>query len=303
MRSASGVRPKQSSPGALPSRLNSSHESPASAASPSVYWRTSSVPKRSLPAGTGVCVVKTVEARIASSASSRGRRPSTSDAQPLEREEGGVALVDVEDGRHDAERGQGARPADAEHELLPEPVLAVAPVERVGDAPGALRVALDVGVEEQERHAGRLGPPDLCAHGLAGQVDGDRDRRAARVALERQAALLGIDLDVALLLAVAVDGLAEVAHPVEQADGDEREAEVGGRLEVVSGEDAEPARVDGQLLADAELHAEVGDVEAGLAAVVARPPGGACRGRGGGHAAARSASMPRATSCRSANGS
>ncbi len=248
-------------------------------------------------------VVKTVEARIASRASSRARPSSTAArSRSSARKAACPSLTWKTDGVI-AERGQRARPADAEHELLPEPVLAVAAVERVGDAPGALRVALDVGVEEQERHAGRLGPPDLGAHRLAGEVDGDHDGRAACVALERQAALFGIDLDVALLLAAAVDRLAEVAHPVEQADADERKAEVGGRLEVVAGENAEAARVDGQLLVDAELHAEVGDGEAALAAVVARPPGGVRRGRGGGHAAARSASMPRATSCRSANGS
>ena len=44
-----------------------------------------------------------------------------------------------------------------------------------------------------------------------------------------------------LLLAVGVEPLAEVALGVEQADRDERHAEVGRRLEVVAGEDAEAA--------------------------------------------------------------
>src|SRR5439155_11983584 len=50
-------------------------------------------------------------------------------AEPLEREEGGMALVHVEDGRVETERAQGTHAADAEHELLAEPVLAVAAVE------------------------------------------------------------------------------------------------------------------------------------------------------------------------------
>src|SRR5262249_19524048 len=167
----------------------------------------------------------------------------------------------------------------------------------------ALRVALEVGVEQEQRHARRLGAPDLHAHPLAGQVDRDDQGRAVGAALERKAALLGVDLDVALPLAVAVDRLAEIAHAVEQADADERDTEVGGRLQVVTGEDAEPARVHGELLADAELHAEVRDAEATLAAVVAFPPGGARAGGRRRHAAARSASIPRATSCRAADGS
>jgi hypothetical protein len=40
-------------------------------------------------------------------------------AQPLELEEGGMALVHVEDARRETEPAQDAHAADAEHELLP----------------------------------------------------------------------------------------------------------------------------------------------------------------------------------------
>ena len=53
--------------------------------------------------------------------------------------------------------------------------------------------------------------------------------------------------------------LAEVAVAVEEADADDRHAQVAGRLEVVAGEDAEAARVLRQRLAEAELGREVGD--------------------------------------------
>jgi hypothetical protein len=58
---------------------------------------------------------------------------------------------------------------------------------------------------------------------------------------------------------VRVEHLAEVAFVVEQADGDDRHAEVAGRLQVIAGQHAEAAGVDRQHLGDAELHAEVGD--------------------------------------------
>ena len=45
-----------------------------------------------------------------------------------------------------------------------------------------------------------------------------------------------------------VDALPEVAAAVEQADADERDAELGRGLEVVAGEDAEAAGVDRQAL-------------------------------------------------------
>src|SRR5262249_31315469 len=58
---------------------------------------------------------------------------------------------------------------------------------------------------------------------------------------------------------VLLEPLAQVAFAVEEADGDEREAEVGGALQVIAGEDAEAARVDRQRLVDPELGAEVRD--------------------------------------------
>ena len=61
------------------------------------------------------------------------------------------------------------------------------------------------------------------------------------------------------LIAVAADPLAQVAAVVEEADRDQRNAEVARRLEVVGGEDAEAAGVDLQRRLDAELGAEVGD--------------------------------------------
>ena len=62
-----------------------------------------------------------------------------------------------------------------------------------------------------------------------------------------------------LLPAVAGEGLAEVAVPVEQPDADQRYAEVAGGLEMVAGEDAEAAGVLRQGGGDAELGREVGD--------------------------------------------
>ena len=66
----------------------------------------------------------------------------------------------------------------------------------------------------------------------------------------------------------------EVAAAVEQADADERHAELGRRLQVVAGEDAEAAAVDRQRLLDPELHREVGDADALVRVVVGLVPPG-----------------------------
>ena len=67
-----------------------------------------------------------------------------------------------------------------------------------------------------------------------------------------------VGLVALLLAAVGVDPLVEVAVGVEQAHADQGHAHVGGRLQVVAGQDAQAARVDGQALVDAELGREIG---------------------------------------------
>ena len=81
-------------------------------------------------------------------------------AQALELEERGVALVHVEDGGLDSECAENTHASDAKHELLPQPVQAVATVELVGDRPCPVRVAVDVRVEQIERHAPHVHAPD-----------------------------------------------------------------------------------------------------------------------------------------------
>jgi hypothetical protein len=58
---------------------------------------------------------------------------------------------------------------------------------------------------------------------------------------------VGVDALVALALpSVGIELLVEVALGVQQADADERDTEVGTRLQVVAGEHAEAAGVLGQ---------------------------------------------------------
>src|SRR6185437_10988115 len=94
----------------------------------------------------------------------------------------------------------------------------------------------------------------------AGDGEGDLHRGAVGLAQERQRQAVRVDRRVELLLpAVPGQPLGEVAGPVEQADADDRDAEVAGRLEVVAGQDAEATGVLREDLGQAELHREVGD--------------------------------------------
>ena len=223
-----------------------------------------------MPAGTGVWVVKTVEARPISSAvsqstfgpssatvSSRIRSTPRKPAWPsLVWNTSGAGMAG--DPAVDAQR---ADPADAEEQLLAQPVLAVAAVEPVGDVDVVLGVALDVGVEHQQRHPADAGHPDPGDQRRAvGQVDRDRGAGAVGLAQQRDRQAVGVEDRVGLLLpALAGQRLLEVAVPVEQPDADDRHAEVAGRLEVVAGQDAEAAGVLRQHGGDAELGREVAD--------------------------------------------
>ena len=171
-----------------------------------------------------------------------------------------MALVHVEDARLDAERGQRPHAADAEQELLPDAVLAVAAVERIGQP---------LHLEQVERDRADVLPPDRRGDRLAREVDLDGDRLAHETG--------GLRIDGLVLLGLPagrVEALREVAAAVEESDADERDAELGGALQVVAREDAEAAGVDRQRLLEAELHAEVGDEQPrGVIAVSPLPPG------------------------------
>ena len=135
-----------------------------------------------MPAGTGVWVVNTQRARA-----SRERRPRA--AAPvrhpiggeLERSERRVALVEVEDARLDPEHPQRPDGADPEQGVLAEARERVALVEPRGD-PAVDRVVLvELGVEEVQRDAADLRPPDM---------EGDRAAVERKLTAERLAVVV-----------------------------------------------------------------------------------------------------------------
>ena len=183
-------------------------------------------------------------------------------AQPLDLEERRVSLVQVEDGGLDPERGERADAADAQQQLLADPVLAVAAVERVREP---------VDLEQVQRYGADVLPPHRCLDRLVRELDRHRHGLAHQADRVRVDALIVLGLP-----AVGVDLLPEVAAAVEQADSDQRDAELGCSLQMVAGEDSEPARVDRQPLVQPELHAEVRDEDVVLALRALPPADGVC---------------------------
>ena len=207
-----------------------------------------------MPAGTGG--VRGEDAAGAHDLDCLGERQAGLDqlADPFQRQEPGMPLVGVEDLRVQAEGTQGANAADAEHDLLTHPVLDVAAVEAIGDGRDLGGVGVDGGVEEVQVDA----PDHDLPHVEPGDVVAHVDRHLHARRSQRQAVRVE-PREALLLVAVGVETLAEVALGVQQADGNERQPEIGGRLEVVAGENAEAAGVLRQRLGQAELRREVGD--------------------------------------------
>ena len=115
----------------------------------------------------------------------------------------GVALVEVDDRRVDAERAQRPHAADAEQRVLGEPDVRVADVQARRDPAVGRRVLGPVGVEQQQRHAPDVDPPDL-RDDLAGRrparstVSGCRRRRS-----RARRARVGVGVDPVLVLPAA----------------------------------------------------------------------------------------------------
>ena len=178
----------------------------------------------------------------------------------LERGEGGVALVEVQHAGLDPERAERAHRAEAEQPVLAEARERVPLVEPGGDPPVERVVLLELGVEEVERDAPDLRPPDVERDLAAEERERERERAAVLVAHLNRRKPLGHDLRPVLVLQPRpVDALLEVPLAVEQPDPDHRQREVARRLEDVAGERAEPAGVDRQRRVHAELGADEDD--------------------------------------------
>ena len=205
--------------------------------------------------------MKTVDVRIRSSARAIDAGLLDELSEPLELEERRVTLVEVEHRRREPEPPKHAHAAYAEHELLSQTVLAVAAVQRVGDGARPVGIALDLRVEEVERYLPDPGEPDADPDRHDGAVvGGELDDRSHRHERQRQPAR-AVAREALELAVVLVEPLAEVAAPVVEADADERDAELRGRLEMVACEDPEAAGIDRQALVEPELCREIRDEE------------------------------------------
>ena len=193
-------------------------------------------------------------------------------ADALEAEEGGVALVHVEHVGLDAQELQGPHPAYAEENLLADPHFLVAAVELAGDLAILGRVLRHVGVQQVQGDPAHADVPDLGLDVPPGELHLHHGRRVVAEHLGDGEIVEVVPREQLELPSVGVEALAEVALLVQQSHPHQRDAQLGGALEVVARQHAQAARVDRQRLGQAELGAEIRDPRAVGGAVVVRPP-------------------------------
>ncbi len=194
-------------------------------------------------------------------------------AHELEGQEAGVSLVEVEGlDVHVAQVAQHPQPPDAQDELLTETVAVVPAVEVPAELAVVGMVGFEVRVQEVDGQGVPGGPDDLVdpyPHLDLPSLKVDQDA----VGQERQL-VGGVPLDGLLLLpVVGVELLDEVALAVEQGDPRHGDAEVGGALQNVAGQDPQPSRVGGDGLLEPDLHGEIGQRPEGRVVLHEAPEG------------------------------
>src|ERR1700691_4341217 len=166
----------------------------------------------------------------------------------------------MENSRGNAHGLKGTIAADAEEQLLTNARASVAPVEARGKFHILRRIACHIRVEQQQGATPNLEAPDLGAYSTAAGLNLHYDRFPFFSNSEFHGELIDVGVEVLLPLpALLVQVLQEVALPIKQADADERNAEVGGALDVVSSKHAQAAGINGQGLVQAEFSRKVGD--------------------------------------------
>ena len=193
----------------------------------------------------------------------------------LQEGEGGMPFVEMADVRFDSERREQPPAADPEHHFLFQAQFRSTAIQFVGDAAMHGKIGRVVRVEKVEREPANLNLPGAKPDGVTGQHDLQPQALAIRKAHRGDGQLSGIVIRIKCLLrSISVDHLAEIAMLVEQADGDDRHAEIAGGFELIAGHIAQAARIDREGFAQHEFHAEIGDAgERDLGVLLLKPAG------------------------------
>jgi hypothetical protein len=185
-----------------------------------------------------------------------------------------MSLVGVPRRRCDAQGSQHPYTPDAEQDLLAQPQLGASAVQLGGQLAITRLITLEVGIQQEHGDTADQHLPRAHRDLATGDADGRDTGVAVRPGDGREGSDRGIELLVGVLLpAIQADALIEIPLGIKETDRDERYAEIGGGLAVISGEHAQPAGVDRHGVVETELRAEVGHRLPGEGGVFRAEPG------------------------------
>ena len=185
-----------------------------------------------------------------------------------------MSFVQVQDARGDAERFQSAQTAHAKEQFLMHAHAAVAPVQARRHLAVLGGIAFHVGIEQKQIATAHSNAPDFCADRTMTGIDLHHDRSAVFPDGRFHGKLVDIGLQVLLVLpAIAIEALAEIGLAIKQAYADEGDAEIGGALDVIPGQNSKSAGIDGQRLMHAKFGGKISHGTGPQHTGVARAPG------------------------------
>ena len=160
----------------------------------------------------------------------------------------------------DSDGAQRLQTADAEQDFLLNAHAAVAAVQPGRDHAQVRLVIRYVAVEQVKFDAADLGQPDLGRKLPTPELYLNLQRIAEGIVDQRDRKLMEVVAGIAFELpAVLGQLLFEIALAVNQADTNQRNAEIRGRFEMVAGQYTQAARIDWQRLMNAEFGRKIRD--------------------------------------------
>ena len=160
----------------------------------------------------------------------------------------------------DAQRSQHTHPSDPQHHLLCQAHFPVASVEPCRQIPVGGCIGVYIGVHQIQGHPPYLNKPHFGKYRTAGQLHFYHNLAFIPIESRQGWHFSKVDLLVhGFLVPVAGDLLMEVTLWVQTADSDEWQSQVTGLLAVITREDAQAARVDGQCLVQSEFCRKIGN--------------------------------------------
>ena len=169
-----------------------------------------------------------------------------------------VAFVQVQNAGRDAHGPQGAETSDAQQQFLADADARIAAVQARSQFAVFGMIAFDVRIEQKQIAASHFHAPDFGADGAAAGLDLHGDRFAVRSDGGFHGQLVDIGLEIFFLLpAGAIQALPEISLAVKQADADQRNAQIGGALDVIAGQHAQAAGIFRNRYVQAEFGGEV----------------------------------------------